>query len=395
MSSTHDETFVSRQTARGRGAIATIAVHGPDAVECVSACFRPLGTRPFTAAPLGRIVVGYWHDSRTVASAAAPSSAAPGEELVVCRVAESEVEIHSHGGEASVAAVVGALTALGCREIAWDTMPGRPLASGQRIRHDALIALAEAPTLRTAAVLLDQHRGALDTQLRQLLEELRAGQIEFVTRQVQECLDWCEFGEHLTRPWHVVLTGEPNVGKSSLLNALLGFERAVVFDQPGTTRDVVTARTVLEGWPFQLVDTAGLRQTTEQIEADGVARAIRQSQECDLLIRVVDARFLQHEPMPRAAGPGRQLVVGNKRDLLPPQADLPTSVDCWTSATTRQGIDSLAEAIVARLVPRVPVPGTAVPFTLEHRRTLLSLQRQLQDRQQVAALQSLQQLLGD
>ena len=89
----------------------------------------------------------------------------------------------------------------------------------------------------------------------------RAADLQAAAARIREWLAWEDFGLHLTRPWNVVLAGRPNVGKSSLINALLGYTRSIVFDQPGTTRDVVTAATAIDGWPIELSDTAGLRES--------------------------------------------------------------------------------------------------------------------------------------
>ncbi len=97
-------------------------------------------------------------------------------------------------------------------------------------------------------------------------------------------------GSHLVEPWRVVLAGPPNVGKSSLVNALVGYQRAIVYDAPGTTRDMVTAITALEGWPVELCDTAGLRSSREAIEAEGVRLARQAAAAADALVLVFSAQ---------------------------------------------------------------------------------------------------------
>src|SRR5690606_16577637 len=107
-------------------------------------------------------------------------------------------------------------------------------------------------------------------------DEIAAGgedvpaRFEEARRRLAALVDRAPLGLHLTRPWHVALAGAPNVGKSSLLNAVLGYGRAIVFDQPGTTRDVLDAVTAIDGWPVRLTDGAGLRESVDALEAAGV-----------------------------------------------------------------------------------------------------------------------------
>ena len=175
-------------------------------------------------------------------------------------------------------------------------------------------------------------------------------------------------GRHLATPFEVVLAGPPNVGKSSLINALVGYERAIVYDTPGTTRDVVTAETAIDGWPITLSDTAGLRESGDALEAAGIIGAQARLQSADLVVLVFDASQPAaeedqrlHSQFPTA------LVVVNKCDLvaapLPPVPTKHWPTDSRrTSAITGQGIAELLTAISRRLVPDPPEPGAAVPF---------------------------------
>jgi tRNA modification GTPase len=174
----------------------------------------------------------------------------------------------------------------------------------------------------------------------------------------------------LTQPWQIVLAGPPNVGKSSLINCLLGYERAIVFDQPGTTRDVVTALTALDGWPCELSDTAGLRETRDELEQAGVERAQARIAKADLVIVVQEANQVPlNSPNSNLLSPDsclpRILQVLNKIDLasnVPGRQQTATDVIC-TSAKTGQGIEELITAVVAQLIDRPPDPGEAIPFT--------------------------------
>jgi tRNA modification GTPase len=191
----------------------------------------------------------------------------------------------------------------------------------------------------------------LEDELRRILELLSTDPLDAAQAALGELLRWSECGPRLTQPWKVVLAGEPNVGKSSLINALLGYDRAIVFDQPGTTRDLLTATTALEGWPVELTDTAGLRNSADRLESSGIERA---------------AKMIAEAP--------RRVGVLNKVDLLPPaalQAD-PSLIS--TSVATGKGLEQLQSAIAARLVPEVPNPGTPLPF-LSHQIQLLTAAR--------------------
>jgi tRNA modification GTPase len=165
-------------------------------------------------------------------------------------------------------------------------------------------------------------------------------------------------GIHLVTPWRVVVTGRPNVGKSSLVNALLGFERAIVCGQAGTTRDAVATRMAIDGWPLELVDTAGLRATENALEAAGILRSHQHVAAADLVLVVVPAG----EALPEPLAARNRLEVMNKCDLFPHVPRCPAGAIA-VSALTGFGLPSLAREIVARLVPDPPLPGQAVPFT--------------------------------
>src|SRR4029453_3197945 len=100
---------------------------------------------------------------------------------------------------------------------------------------------------------------ALGGAVRQVVAEITREDWSDAVELLGAVLEFAELGQHLTAPWRVVLAGPPNVGKSSLINALAGYQRTIVSHVPGTTRDVVTTTTAIDGWPVELADTAGLR----------------------------------------------------------------------------------------------------------------------------------------
>ena len=171
------------------------------------------------------------------------------------------MEVHCHGGHAATTAIVADLNSAGIITRSWP----ETLDAG-KLEADAFEALAHAPTERTAAILLDQYRGALRAAINRVIEFINGGHLEQAGSELERILSREPVGQHLVAPWRVVLAGKPNVGKSSLINRLAGYQRSIVFDQPGTTRDVVTTRTAIDGWPVELADTAGLRSGDDEIE---------------------------------------------------------------------------------------------------------------------------------
>jgi tRNA modification GTPase len=338
-------------TPAGTGAIATIALRGPSAWPIARELFRPARDRgqqlPEDPEP-GRIWSG-----RFGADAA---------DDIVLAVRQIEplpwVELHCHGGRQVVQLFLEALTQRGVRvcdaaEFHRFVQPSDPL------RESAEDCLLQAPTLRAAAILLRQREGhfrvALETILASLQHDAASAQAT-LARLAQ----FAPVGRHLVQPWQVTIAGAPNVGKSSLVNALAGYQRCIVSPTPGTTRDVVTTRIALDGWPVELADTAGLREEPGDLERQGIARARVAAESANLCLWVLDATA--QPAWPEAARRAVLLVV-NKIDL-PPVWDLGRAGDAvHVSARTGAGIPALCEVIVRRLVPVTPGPDDAVPFT--------------------------------
>ena len=343
-------TVAVELTPRGRAAVAVVLVAGPGAVSAVEACFLPASGKRIADAPVDRILLGRW-------------GGADGEELIVCRRANGTVEVHSHGGFAAVQNVIERLCAHGCQAMGWQDRTRQTVSDP--IRASAQIALAEVPTARAAGVLLDQFGGALARAARGVIDAAAAGDWPAAGRAIEMVLAQRGGGMDLTSPWRIVLAGRPNVGKSSLMNVLAGYQRAIVCHLPGTTRDVVTITTAIEGWPVQISDTAGLRETTDAVESAGVARATAALVDADLVLAVEDASdpdsgFIELLP------PGALAMhVLNKIDLLasPPASPTGKAGELFTSAVTGQGIEALVAAIGRALVPSPPIAGAAVPFT--------------------------------
>ena len=357
-------THVAQLTPVGRGAVATVAVEGPDAVNAVRQCLRRKSGATYGDLPIRRICVGVWHVPAEVAN-----REAAGEELVVCRVSQERVEVHCHGGQAAVEAVIGSLESLGCRRCTWPEWMQN--STGLPGRTEIASALAEARTQRVAAILLDQLQGAQLRTLRIVQQNLDDGATEAALQELEQLRQSADVGLHLIDPWQVALVGRPNVGKSSLINAMLGFERAIVFDQPGTTRDLVVATTAIDGWPVQFADTAGIRDQADELEAAGIERAEAHLRQCDLVLLIDDVESTEHDRFPAIPEGLPCLKVINKVDLnAPPPHAL---FDIATSVVTGEGIELLLSRVISTLVPSPPPEGAAVLF----------------DRRQIAAIDAL------
>jgi tRNA modification GTPase len=169
------------------------------------------------------------------------------------------------------------------------------------------------------------------------------------------------------------------VGKSRLLNALAGYDRAIVHERPGTTRDVVTVPLALDGWPVEVADTAGLREPADAVEAAGVARAGRAHDEADLVVLLLDrSEPLRDEDRALLDRYPKALRVASKADLAPSWDDADLIGAVAVSAETGRGLDDLIARVVSRLVGTPPGPGAAVPFRDGHVRRLDSLRASLE-----------------
>ncbi len=336
-------------TPPGRGAVATVRVQGPGAAERVDSLFRAASGHPIAKLSPDRVAFGRFQLGEDIC-----------DEVLVHRPQDNVVEIHCHGGPGVVNRLVEALTANGGAQIS----PEEWLRSNHTspISAAAQGALAKATTLRTAAILLDQYHGALDRALEKILDQLHRGKVFPATESLERLLTVAPCGCHLVEPWRVVVAGRPNVGKSSLINALLGFRRAIVHDTPGTTRDLLTARTAIDGWPIEFCDTAGLRDAEHILEQKGIALARQRAESASLVLLVFDAtrRWSDEDSDACRHFPGA-IPVFNKIDLVEPFQS-PHPQGHAVSALNGRGVDELSGVITRSLVPTPPRKGEPVPF---------------------------------
>jgi tRNA modification GTPase len=295
---------------------------------------------------------------------------------------EHSAELHLHGGRAVIDGVANALTEAGLRPADAGEFTRRAFLNGRMdlVEAEAVHDLVAAETEAQRRQALRQLEGALGALYQDWAERLRGilayqeALIDFpdedlppeveeqllttlrsVRAAIRLHLDDAGRGEKLREGLFFAITGAPNVGKSTLINALAEREVAIVSATPGTTRDALETRIVLGGVPVTLVDTAGLRETTDAVEAEGVRRAIARARDADLVMMVVEAGAPANAWLPDATGPDapgkrasphpgteRSLLIANKADLGLPGPDGALRI----SARTGLGMDELRARLV-------------------------------------------------
>lgn len=346
-----DDTIAAIATARGRAALAIVRLSGPEACRIAASCFRganleavPSHTAHFgyvlspTGEPLDQVVATVFRAPRSYTG-------------------EDVVELTCHGGDLAPQLILEALLHHGARMAEPGEFTLRAFLNGKLdlAQAEAVADLIHAGSTRAHRTALAHLQGRYSEQLRRLRDDLlelcayveleldfSEEDVEFADRArlcalldrtaqfLQDLLNSYRLGELLRDGVRVVIGGRPNAGKSTLLNALLGQDRAIVSPLPGTTRDQIEAEAEIEGLRFRFVDTAGLRSTEDLVESEGVRRAQQAIEAAHVLLYVFDLTLgLDAEEQAflntlSAAHPTLPiLVIGNKRDLVASPA-LPT-----------------------------------------------------------------------
>lgn len=379
-------TLACRLTPVGEGGISLIELSGPDSVAILDRLFQnPHGVRVAQMEP-GRLLYG-----RLVRN-----DAPLDEVLLECVQAGGHgvFVINGHGGALASQRTMAALMAEGARPAREREFLARQRRLGlvDRIQEEAAQRIPRALTLRAAQVLIEQHEGALAAVRDELL---RRTDWPWVVERLRRLLATAAFGRGMVRPPRLVIAGRPNVGKSTLANALLRFDRMLVHAEPGTTRDTIEEGLSLGGLPFTLVDTAGLRAAQSEVEREGVRRGAQALRRADVALLVFDASVpLQEEDRRILARSGTRMRVPvlNKSDLPAaiPARLIEEETGCRpmvVSALSGAGLGELEERILRAAYPQMPAKGEAVLFTLRQERLVKAALRaaERKDRARLAA----------
>lgn len=410
VNSTFNDTIAAISTAPGSSGIAIVRCAGPDSLAIADQIIRCKGTppsdRPGGTFLYGKVVAENIEiDEAVVLIFRAPHS----------YTRDDLVEIQGHGGQTSARRILQAILAQGARPADPGEFTRRAFLNGRidLVQAEAVADLIRARSDRAASAAVEQLEGHLSIQLNALYDHLMAAvadleasldfeegelpanilanidtQLLSVCTQIKVLLDTWEEGHLLREGARVVIAGQPNVGKSTLMNGLLGKNRSIVTHLPGTTRDTIEETLIIAGIPIRLTDTAGLRDSSCIVEQQGVTRATTSIEQADLVLYLVDAS----EPVTDAdqrnlarLDPQRALIVWTKTDLINrvPISPDPRFKPLHCSATKNIGIDSLRQALCAKL-GRVDTPPHAV-ISGRHRALLTQAQALIVEARRLAA----------
>ena len=379
------DTVFAVASGAGRAAIAIFRITGPDSAGAITALCGTLPSPRRAVVRALRDADGELLDRAMVLWLPGPQSYS----------GEDSAELHVHAGRAVIDAVADSLAALGLRPAEPGEFTRRAFLNGKLdlVSAEAVHDLVAAETDAQRRQALRQLEGALGDLYRDWSDRLRGAlarqealidfpeedlppevEAELLTsvgslrREIAFHLDDRHRGEKLREGLCFAITGAPNVGKSSLLNALAERDVAIVSATPGTTRDAIETRVVLGDVPITLVDTAGLRDTADPIEAEGVRRARSRAATADLVLTVVEAgsSFV--------ADTG-SLVVANKSDLFPERRPDVLAV----SALTGAGLPELRARLAAKAAALTQSAGPPPLTRARHRTALVAAARWLAD----------------
>lgn len=400
-----EDTIAAISTAPGQAGIAIVRISGPDSVTIADkmfACAPPCPSqRPAPAVIHGFVRVGgKIIDEALLVIMRAPHS----------YTREDVVEFQCHGSVIAARRILNLVLARGARLAEPGEFTKRAFLNGRidLLQAEAVLDIIRAHSDRAAAAAMDQLEGELSRSINAIYDSLIAiaADLEAVldfseddvvppvipgatTRlntakaRIGAILNSWDEGHVLREGALVVISGKPNVGKSTLMNCLLEKERAIVSHIPGTTRDTIEEELIIDGYPIRIVDTAGLRSSTCEIEQEGVKRAHSIMQKADIHIHIVDAsqsidaadgHHLRDLPVETS------IIVLNKEDLglTTRPADVKPFSAIVTSLIDKKGVREIKKMIIARLGLTPSRPAHAV-ISERHRQILLLASSSLED----------------
>ena len=371
------DTIAAIATGDSRSAIGILRLSGPESLAAVERLFTPASGKKLSDYPVSTLVYGALRDEkgRKIDQCLATYSLAPRS-----YTGENTAELQCHGSPAVLHAALEALFALGVRQAKAGEFTQRAFLNGRMdlTQAEAVIDLIDAESSAAARCAAGQLGGAISQKIGRIYDALVTLMAHFdvvldYSDEDLEPFDESEItdtvgkaaeelrrlaatyrrGRQLYEGVPCAIVGRPNSGKSSLLNALLGYDRAIVTDIPGTTRDTVEERCEIGGVPVRLIDTAGLRDTDDTVERIGVERSRSALERCELALVLLDGTGEVTEEdraiLKLAKAAPNCIVIATKTDL--PGFKMPEIPGALSlSSCTGEGLD-LLERTVAELFP--------------------------------------------
>ncbi len=364
-----NDVIAAIATGKVPGAIGILRLSGFGCAAIAGKIFKPNNGKPLSEAPNRKLILGQLYDrqGRVIDQALAVYCRAPHS-----YTGEDTVELQCHGSPAMLAAGLEALFAAGARQAAAGEFTKRAFLNGQLdlTQAEAVIDLIDAESADAAANAAGQLGGALlrriepvydalvdlcshfhavldypDEEIEDFGVQTLSKTLTEASREIAQLLSTYERGKHLKHGVKTVLLGRPNAGKSSIFNALAGFERVIVTEIAGTTRDTVEEPVRLGKVLLRLTDTAGIREASDRIEALGVERSEQAAREAELAIFVCDGSEAlteeDHRAMEAAKKAPRCLALLNKSDRDQVVTQLPFETVLSVSAQTGENMDAL------------------------------------------------------
>ena len=402
MISSESDTIAAISTPLGEGGIGIIRLSGSEAISIVSKIFHSLRGINLSDVKTHTIHYGFIID---------PATGEKIDEVLVTVMRaphtytrEDVVEINCHAGFITLKRVLDLVIEYGVRLAEPGEFTKRAFLRGRidLSQAESVIDLIRAKTEQAQKIALEHLSGRLSQKINELRDSLMKvcahveayidfpeeeidgmtaeeiiGEISRIKNEIKYLIDGYEEGKIYREGLTTAIVGKPNVGKSSLLNALLMKDRAIVTEIPGTTRDIIEEYVNIKGMPLKIVDTAGIRQAHDLVEAEGIKRTLRAVEVAELVLLVLDSsrpiNSLDEEIINRISGK-KVIVVVNKKDIKNKEFQLPESLEdkpmVEISALTGEGIEELKELIFNTTITGRYVQEGLVVTKLRHKQAL-------------------------
>lgn len=390
-----DDTIAAISTPIGQGGIGLVRVSGKDAITIADKLFRSPKNKKLKQTPSHRILFGHIIN---------PSTGELIDEVLISVMKapntytkEDIIEINCHGGAVPLKRILELLLNSGAQLAGPGEFTQRAFLNGRidLAQAEAVLDVINAMTVQSQKTALEQLRGSLSGKI----DAVRARLID-LTALVETFIDFPEddieapslkemnqmameikqplenlikssrYGIILREGLKTAIVGRPNVGKSSLLNALLEHDRAIVTDMPGTTRDIIEEYLNIQGLPIKIMDTAGIREVKNIAEKEGVKRSLETLKNADMVLLVIDGSKALHKAdkaLIESSDPDKTILVINKADL--PQKIKPVITEMPAvriSAKNETGLDTLKDLIAATALKGREESGGAIVTNTRH-----------------------------